>query len=43
MMTFDELRLAMRPVEEVAKGDTFSLRVDEKVRPNDKLYKITSA
>jgi putative protease len=41
--TVDELRLANQVVEEVTKGDTFSLKVDEKIRPNDKLYKITSA
>lgn len=33
-----ELRLDLKPVEAVKKGDLFSMPVPEKVRPSDKLY-----
>ncbi|WP_038029674.1 U32 family peptidase [Thermonema rossianum] len=36
----EELRVDDRPVEEVKKGDIFSVKVPEKVRPSDKLYKV---
>jgi putative protease len=36
----EELRIDDRPVEEVKKGDIFSVKVPEKVRPSDKLYKV---
>lgn len=38
--TVTELRLNLEPVEEVKKGDTFSMPVPDKVRRNDKLFKI---
>lgn len=38
-----ELRLDLKPVEEVKKGDKFSIQIPEKVRRNDKLYKIVPA
>lgn len=34
----EELRLDLKPVESVRKGDRFSLPVPEKVRPSDRLY-----
>jgi putative protease len=36
----DELRVDDRPTQKVSKGDTFSLKVGEKIRPSDKLYKL---
>ena len=38
-----ELRVDDGAVEEVKKGDVFSTRIDQKIRPSDKLYKITNA
>lgn len=34
----EELRYNLKPVDEVKKGDRFSMPVPEKVRPSDKLY-----
>ncbi len=34
----EELRLDLKPVESVRKGDRFSMPVPEKVRPSDRLY-----
>ncbi len=36
----DEIRVALEPVEKTVKGDLFSMKVPEKVRPNDKLFKL---
>jgi putative protease len=36
----DEMRLDLKPVEKVIKGDLFSIKTKEVVRRNDKLYKI---
>ncbi len=41
--TVAELRLDDQAVDEVKKGDTFSMPVGEVVRPSDKLYKIVDA
>ncbi len=38
-MTVPELRLDLKPVEQVEKGDVFSMATSEKVRRGDKLYK----
>ncbi len=38
-----ELRLDDQAVEEVKKGDRFSMKVDEKIRRSDKLYKWKDA
>ncbi len=35
-----EMRLELDPVQKVVKGDVFSMRTDELVRRNDKVYKI---
>ncbi len=35
-----ELRLQDAPVDIVKKGDTFSIPLNEKIRPSDKLYKV---
>ena len=36
----NELRVDDKPVEQVKKGDVFSMAIDEKIRPSDKLYKL---
>ena len=36
----DEMRLDLEPVQMVKKGDLFSIKTNETVRRNDKLYKI---
>lgn len=38
----NELRLNEQSVEEVNKGDVFSMPIAEKIRPSDKLYKVIS-
>lgn len=38
IMTVEELRFDLKPVEKVTKGQLFSMAVPEKVRPSDKLY-----
>lgn len=38
-----ELRLEDKAVEEVSKGDLFSMPLPERIRPTDKLYKVISA
>ena len=35
----EEIRVDLKPVETAVKGDRFSMRVDEKIRPSDKLFK----
>ena len=42
-MNVSELRLDLTPVDEVNKGDRFSMPVDVKVRRADKLFKIIDA
>lgn len=37
-MTVDELRVDLQPVEKAVKGESFSIRVDSKIRPSDRLY-----
>ena len=36
----DELRFDLNPVDEVKKGQLFSIKTSEVVRRNDKLYKL---
>lgn len=38
IITVEELRFDLKPVEKVTKGQLFSMAVPEKVRPSDKLY-----
>lgn len=42
MQTIDEIRVDLKPVEETVKGERFSFKVTEKVRPSDRLYKMVS-
>ena len=38
IMTVEELRVDLKPVEKAVKGESFSLRVGSKIRPSDRLY-----
>ncbi|MDR0769011.1 MAG: U32 family peptidase [Dysgonamonadaceae bacterium] len=40
--TAEDIRVDLIPVETVRKGERFSMKTSEKVRPSDKLYKIDS-
>ena len=37
-----EIRINDKRVEDVNKGDKFSMKLNHKVHPNDKLYKVTN-
>ena len=39
MMTVDEIRVDLKPVAKTVKGERFSIKVSEKVRPSDRLYR----
>lgn len=41
--TLEEPRVDLKPVQQVKKGDNFSIKMETKIRPNDKLYKIVPA
>lgn len=36
----DEIRVDLKPVQETVKGEKFSIRLTEKIRPSDKLFKV---
>lgn len=36
----DEIRVDLKPVNETVKGEKFSIKVNEKIRPSDKLFKL---
>ncbi|NDV78823.1 peptidase U32 family protein [Dysgonomonas sp. 511] len=36
----EEIRVDLKPVEETVKGEKFSIRVEDKIRPSDKLFKL---
>ena len=38
ILTLDEIRVDLKPVETVRKGQSFSIAVPSKIRPSDKLY-----
>lgn len=38
--TVDEIRVDLKSVEETVKGERFSIRVTDKIRPSDKLFKL---
>lgn len=40
MQTIDEIRVELKPVEQTVKGERFSFKVNEKIRPSDRLYKM---
>ena len=38
VLTLDEIRVNLKPVEVARKGDSFSIAVPSKIRPSDRLY-----
>ncbi|MFV0468481.1 MAG: peptidase U32 family protein [Dysgonomonas sp.] len=38
----DEIRVDLKSVEETVKGEKFSIRISEKIRPSDKLFKLVA-
>lgn len=38
IMTVKEIRVDLKPVEKTVRGERFSIRVDEKIRPSDRLF-----
>ncbi len=42
-LTAEDLRVETKKVAEVLKGENFSIKVSEKIRPNDQLYKMVKA
>ncbi len=38
-VTVEEIHVALKPVDKAVKGQHFSIRLDSKIRPSDKLYK----
>ncbi|MDE7443490.1 MAG: U32 family peptidase, partial [Muribaculaceae bacterium] len=38
IITVDEMRVDLKPVDTVRRGESFSLKVPKKVRPSDKMY-----
>lgn len=41
--TVEEIRVDLESVEETIKGEKFSMKVNEKIRPSDKLFKMVKA
>ena len=39
IMTVDEIRVDLKPVERAVRGERFSIKVDQKISPSDKLYR----
>ncbi len=39
----NEIRVKLEPVEEAVKGDLFSVKLDQKIRRSDKLFKVIDA
>ena len=39
MTTAEEIRVDLKPVAKTVKGEHFSIKLDQKIRPSDKLYK----
>lgn len=42
-LTANDLRVDLKTVPEVVKGERFSIQTNEKIRPNDQLYKMVPA
>ena len=38
ILTVEEIRVDLKPVQKAVKGESFSIRVPAKVRPSDRLY-----
>lgn len=43
IMKVEELRVHLKPVQTTVKGESFSIKVDRKIRPSDRLYKWTES
>lgn len=39
----EEIRVDLKPVEKAVKGDSFSIKLDQRIRRADKLYKVVNA
>ncbi len=39
----EEIRVDLKPVQETVKGERFSIKLDDKIRPSDKLFKVVNA
>lgn len=42
MQTVEEIRVELNPVKETRKGERFSIKTQEKIRPSDRMYKMVS-
>lgn len=42
-ITADDIRVDMQSTEEAVKGEYFSIKTNDKIRPNDQLYKMVEA
>lgn len=42
-LTAEDIRVDLQQVDEAVKGDHFSIKTPEKIRPNDQLYKMVTA
>ena len=38
----EEIRVDLKPVEETVKGEKFSIKLEDKIRPSDKLFKLVN-
>jgi putative protease len=38
ILTLEEIRVGLKPVEKTVKGESFSIAVPQKIRPSDRLY-----
>ncbi len=43
MMKLDEIQVDYKPVQEVKKGERFAFKIDQKIRPSDKLFVMVDA
>jgi putative protease len=43
MQTIEDIRVDLKPVKETVKGERFSFKTTEKIRPSDRLYKMIPA
>ena len=41
ILTLDEIRVDLKPVDKAVKGDRFSIKVPSKIRPSDKMFRWT--
>jgi putative protease len=42
IQSVEEIHVDMKPVNETVKGERFSLKVNEKIRPSDRMYKLVT-